>query len=46
MNYYVTQEQYEQLREMYNAIESLESLEKYGKLIDQIGNQNIPYKAL
>jgi hypothetical protein len=48
VNYYLTQEQYEQLREMYNAMESLESLypleslearEAYGKLLDQIGNQ-------
>ena len=39
MNYYLTQEQYEQLREIYNAIESLEELEKYGALLDQIGNQ-------
>ena len=39
MTYYLTQEQYEQLREMYNAMESLEALEEYGKLLDQIGNQ-------
>jgi hypothetical protein len=39
INYYLTKEQYEQLREIYNAMESLESLEEYGKLLDQIGNQ-------
>jgi hypothetical protein len=41
MNYYLTQEQYEQLKEMGNSIEFLETLHAFDELITQIGNQPI-----
>jgi hypothetical protein len=39
MNYYLTQEQYEQLREAWHQIEPLTVQEQLGNLLDQIGNQ-------
>jgi hypothetical protein len=39
MNYYITQEQYEQLKEMGNNLEDIETIEDFHKLIEQVGNQ-------
>lgn len=39
MNYFITQEQYEQLKEMSNSIEFIEVLNAYDELMGQIGNQ-------
>jgi hypothetical protein len=41
MNYYLTQEQYEQLRECRNSLEFEETIEAFDKLLDQIGNQKV-----
>lgn len=39
MNYFVTQEQYEQLKKMGNNLEDVETIEEYEKLLEEIGNQ-------
>jgi type II secretory pathway component PulF len=42
MNYYLTQEQYEQLREMADSLlTDVETGEDFAKLLDQIGNQKV-----
>lgn len=41
MNYYLTQEQYEQLRAVWHQIEPLTVQEQLSGLLEQIGNQPI-----
>jgi hypothetical protein len=41
MNYYITQEQYEQLREIWHHTEPLTVQEELNGLIEQIGNQRV-----
>ena len=41
MNYYITQEQYERLREIGNSLEFVEAIEEHQKLIEQIGHQRV-----
>jgi hypothetical protein len=44
MNYYLTQEQYEHLKDMGLGFDEVEITEEYATLINQIGNQ--PVSAL
>jgi hypothetical protein len=39
MNYYLTQEQYEQLKKFEDAFEWQDANEAYAKLIEELGNQ-------
>ena len=41
MRYYLTQEQFERLREIGNNLEDGETIDEYDKLIEAIGNQRL-----